>query len=114
MKVTVEVDTNRIMESIGKAIEAGAIDHWGSGKLHPAYEDAKAWIAIEERLSGRKHTVKHRLGERALRQGLETRRCVGLPAIERGDAPWCVVDLLVQHALYGEAIHSPAPVDGDE
>lgn len=113
MKVSIEVDTNTVMESIGKAVEAGAIDHWGSGGLVPATDGKPAHVAIAERLPGRNHTVKHRLGERTLRQGLEARRCAGLPAIERGDAPHCVVDLLVQHALFGEVLY-PAPERGGD
>ena len=108
MKLTIEVDGNAVMESVAKAIEAGAIDHWGSGKLVAADGDRAGYIAIEERLPGRSHTVKHRLGERTLRQGLEARRCAGLPALERGDAPHVVVDLLVQHALFDEVLY-PTP-----
>ena len=114
MKISIEIDTNTVMENVGKAIEAGAIGHWGTGTYHPAAEGRSAHVAIDEQLRdrgasrARAHVVKHRLGERALRQGLEERRCAGLPAIERGDAPHIVVDLLVQHALFGEVLY-PAP-----
>lgn len=106
MKVVIEVNSDVVMEALGKGIEQGAIEHWGKGTYHPRVEERSPWIHIEETLPGRSHTVKHRLGERALKQGLEYRMCAGLQSLEAGKAPASVVDKVIQFSLFGEELHA--------
>ena len=67
-----------------------------------------AWIQIEELIPGRPHTIKHRLGERALKTGLASLRARGLSALEDGTAPPRLVDSLIQHCLFQRELHPPA------
>ena len=105
MQVTIEVDAERVMETLGRGVERGDIKHWADAVYHKRDGDKAPWIAIEERIPGRRAPIKYRLGERALRAGLEARRGAGIEVLEQGTAPPALVDCTIQRCVLGDDLY---------
>lgn len=114
MKITIEVNEDAILETVGKACERGAIAHWASATYSARSEKSAPHLKIEEQIPGRPKPLVYWVGAAAIKKGLQSRRCAGLAALERGDAPDVVVDTLLQHALFEQIVHARPERSGDD